>query len=233
MEQQDSATGQDLVLFDNVWKIYRIGTVEVRALAGVSFSVSAGEYVAVIGPSGSGKTTLLNLLGCLDRPTQGRYVLGGRDVASLSDDELSEVRSKELGFIFQSYNLIPQLSVIENIGLPLFYQGVPDSVINARAVALAERVGLGKRLHHRPTELSGGQQQRVAIARALINEPHFILADEPTGNLDSATGREIMEILADLNREGTTIIIVTHDARVAACTRRVLRMLDGRIEHEE
>jgi len=233
VEQQDSATGQDLVLFDNVWKIYRIGTVEVRALAGVSFSVSAGEYVAVIGPSGSGKTTLLNLLGCLDRPTQGRYVLGGRDVASLSDDELSEVRSKELGFIFQSYNLIPQLSVIENIGLPLFYQGVPDSVINARAVALAERVGLGKRLHHRPTELSGGQQQRVAIARALINEPHFILADEPTGNLDSATGREIMEILADLNREGTTIIIVTHDARVAACTRRVLRMLDGRIEHEE
>jgi putative ABC transport system ATP-binding protein len=192
----------------------------------------AGEYVAVMGPSGSGKSTFLNILGCLDTPTSGSYHLGGEDVARLSDAELSDIRSRHLGFIFQSYNLIQQLSVVENIEVPLYYQGWSERDSYDRAVALAEVVGLGDRLHHRPNELSGGQQQRVAIARAMANDPLIILADEPTGNLDTRTGREILTLIDGLNTRGKTIVMVTHDARVAERAGRVVRFRDGLLEAE-
>ncbi|MBU0754073.1 MAG: ABC transporter ATP-binding protein [Planctomycetes bacterium] len=212
----------------NLFKTYVLGSVEVHALRGLSLTLEAGDYAAVMGPSGSGKSTLLNLLGCLDRPSSGHYYLGGIDVSEMDDDELSEIRSKRLGFIFQAYNLIPQLTVLENIEVPLFYQGVDPDLCRARSEELAARVGLQGRENHRPRELSGGEQQRVAIARSLANEPLILLADEPTGNLDSTTEKEIMRFLDDLNRQGMTIIVVTHDESVAAHTRRVVRMRDGR-----
>jgi len=214
-------------------KIYLLGNVEVQALRGVSLAFQEGEYCAIMGPSGSGKSTILNIIGCLDRPTSGQYLLGGEDVSRMSDDELSEVRSLSLGFIFQSYNLIPQLSVVENIEVPLFYQGMSLRLRRKRSRELAEMVGLGDRTRHRPTELSGGQQQRVAIARALANDPLVVLADEPTGNLDSTTGEEIMAILSDLHREGKTIIVVTHDEIVAASTDRIIRLMDGEVVSDE
>jgi putative ABC transport system ATP-binding protein len=213
----------------NVHKHYRMGGNLVRALDGVSIAFSRGDYYAIMGPSGSGKSTLLNLLGCLDRPTQGTYLLGGVDVATLDDGELSELRSKRLGFVFQSFNLISQLTVVENIELPLMYQGVLPSVSRRRSHELAARVGLGDRTDHRPSELSGGQQQRVAIARAMANQPLVILADEPTGNLDSATQIEILDLLDELNAAGTTIIMVTHEDDVAHRARHVLHIADGRI----
>jgi putative ABC transport system ATP-binding protein len=213
-----------------VTRIYRMGASEVRALDEVSFAFARGEYWAVMGSSGSGKSTLLNVLGCLDRPTGGVYKVDGVDTSELSDDALSELRSRRLGFVFQSYNLIPQLNVLENIMVPLFYQDVAPHDGVERARRLAERVGLGDRLHHRPAELSGGQQQRVAIARALVNEPALILADEATGNLDSATALEILALFDELHAEGSTIVLVTHEADVGARAEHVLRLKDGRIE---
>ena len=213
-------------------KTYRMGDADVHALDGVSITFDEGDYAAIMGPSGSGKSTLLNLLGCLDRPTSGSYLLGGEDVAALSDDELSDIRSRRLGFIFQSYNLIPQLTVLENIEVPLYYQGASEAESRARAKAMAELVGLSPRLSHRPSELSGGQQQRAAIARALVNQPLVLLADEPTGNLDSATGREILSLMDELNRRGRTILMVTHDDAVAQRATRVVRMADGRVVSE-
>jgi putative ABC transport system ATP-binding protein len=214
-------------------KDYYLESVVVRALRGVTLSVAEGDFVALMGPSGSGKSTLLNLLGCLDRPTSGQYYLGDQDVSEMDDDQLSEVRSRYLGFIFQSYNLLAQYTVVENIEIPLLYQGsrLGDET-RARCVRLAELVGLGDRLDHRPMQLSGGQQQRVAIARSLVNDPHVILADEPTGNLDSKTSDEIMDQLGDLNRSGKTIIMVTHENDIAARARRVVRMRDGHIESD-
>ena len=212
-------------------KFYDLGNnVVVRALRGVTLEFSQGDFVAVMGASGSGKSTLLNLLGCLDRPSSGQYILAGQDVSRLSDDSLSRIRSRYVGFIFQSYNLISQLNVLENIEVPLSYQGDDSAAGHQRCVRLARLVGLEDRLHHRPTQLSGGQQQRVAIARALVNNPHVILADEPTGNLDTATGSEIMDLLDTLNRAGRTIIMVTHERDVAAHAQRTVRLKDGLVD---
>jgi putative ABC transport system ATP-binding protein len=214
-------------------KEYVLKSETVRALRGVSFDVPEGDYVAIMGPSGSGKSTLLNLLGCLDQPTSGSLLLGEDDIAEMSDDQLAEIRSERIGFVFQSYNLIQQLSVVENIQVPLYYQGRLGSDERRRAIALAERVGLGDRLDHRPTQLSGGQQQRVAIARSLVNDPFFVLADEPTGNLDSVTTDEILEIFDQLNAEGRTIILVTHEDDVSERAKRIVRLKDGRLHTDE
>ncbi len=218
---------------DGVSRAYPMGDVIVRALDRVDLGVHSGEYVAIMGPSGSGKSTMLNLLGCLDRPSAGEYRLDGKNVAHLDDDELSRTRNDRLGFVFQSYNLIPHLTVLENVEVPLEYAGVSTGDARRRAEDLAERMGLGERLHHRPAELSGGQQQRVAIARALANEPSLLLADEPTGNLDSATGEEILTLLDHLNSEGTTLIIVTHDPAIGKRAHRTVHMLDGRVDRIE
>ena len=218
---------------DQLTKEYPLKGETVRALRGVSFDVEQGEYIAVMGPSGSGKSTLLNLLGCLDKPTAGAYFLGEQNVAELDDDQLSEVRASRIGFVFQSYNLIPQLTVLENIEVPLHYQGVLGSESRELCESLAKRVGLADRLNHRPTELSGGQQQRVAIARSLANDPFFILADEATGNLDSKTTDEILQLFEELNDDGKTIIMITHEDEVAARTKRIIRLRDGIIESDE
>jgi putative ABC transport system ATP-binding protein len=242
-----NSTSQPIVRLVDVTKIYEMGhaggggllnrrraphtTVTVHALRGVSVDFHPGEYIAIMGASGSGKSTMLNLLGCLDRPSGGSYFLGGRDVAGLDDDELSEIRSRYLGFIFQSYNLIQQYTVLENIQLPLTYQGTGDISAEAqeRSVEVAGLVGLGDRLDHRPSQLSGGQQQRVAIARSLINDPYIILADEATGNLDTQTSHEIMEVLERLNDSGKTIIMVTHEDDIALHAKRIIKMRDGLI----
>ena len=216
----------------NLQKTYQMGSELVHALRGVSIDFEAGDFVALMGPSGSGKSTLLNLLGCLDRPSVGHYYLAGQDVSQMDDDQLSDIRSKYLGFIFQAYNLIAQYTVIENIEVPLLYQGKVNAQTRARCIRLAEMVGLGQRLDHRPPQLSGGQQQRVAIARSLINDPHIILADEATGNLDSKTSEEIMTMLLGLNELGKTIIMVTHENDIAAWARRVIRLRDGHIESD-
>ncbi len=216
----------------NLQKTYQMGTELVHALRGVSIDFEAGDFVALMGPSGSGKSTLLNLLGCLDRPSVGHYYLAGQDVSQMDDDQLSDIRSKYLGFIFQAYNLIAQYTVIENIEVPLLYQGKVNAQTRARCIRLAEMVGLGQRLDHRPPQLSGGQQQRVAIARSLINDPHIILADEATGNLDSKTSEEIMTMLLGLNELGKTIIMVTHENDIAAWARRVIRLRDGHVESD-
>ena len=216
-----------LVELHDLCKNYQMGPTTVHALRNVNLAFEEGDFVAVTGASGSGKSTLLNVLGLLDQPTRGAYHLGGREVAMLSDDERSGIRSREISFVFQSYNLIPQLSVVENIEVPLYYQHAPAAESRDRAVEKAELVGLGDRLTHRPTELSGGQQQRVALARALVTDPLIMLADEPTGNLDSATGEEILGLLVSLNREGKTIIMVTHDEQVAEHATQRIIMHDG------
>lgn len=224
------AIGDLVASVRDVTKVYRLGGEDVKALAGVSLDFFHGDFVAIMGTSGSGKSTLLNLLGCLDRPTTGQYFLGGRDVATLDDESLSRVRGRYLGFVFQSYNLIQQLSVVENIMVPLAYQRPQRPGAKDLCVRLAELVGLAGRLGHRPNQLSGGQQQRVAIARALVNNPHVILADEPTGNLDTATSMEIMDLLDALNRAGRTIVMVTHEPDIAARCKKVISLRDGRVE---
>jgi len=214
-------------------KVYHMDSQYVTALDGITVSFERGSFWAIMGPSGSGKSTMLNLLGCLDRPTSGQYILEGQDVSSLDDDALSEIRLKRVGFIFQSFNLIPQLTVRENIELPLYYLGWDPGSSAERARELAAKVGLEKRLAHRPSELSGGEQQRVAVARALANDPAILLADEPTGNLDTATGEEIMRLIAELNEQGKTIIMVTHEAHIAAFAKRCLHLRDGIVERIE
>jgi len=217
---------------DQLTRRYEMQGETVHALRGVSFEVRAGDYVAIMGPSGSGKSTLLNVLGCLDRPTSGRYLLAGQNVATLDDDALSEVRASSIGFVFQSYNLLQQLNVLENIKVPLQYQGLLGSNADETCRRLAAKVGLGDRLFHRPTELSGGQQQRVAIARSLANDPHFILADEATGNLDSKTTDEVLDLFEELNADGKTIIMITHEDEVASRAKRVIRLRDGLVESD-
>ena len=223
---------QPIIQLQGLTKTYDLGEIQVHALRGVNLDIEAGSYVAIMGASGSGKSTLLNILGCLDRPTSGRYWLGGDDVSTLEDDALSIIRGQRLGFIFQSYNLIDQLTVVENIHVPLFYQGRDLEQCWDECVKFAELVGLGDRLDHRPKQLSGGQQQRVAIARSLVNNPLMILADEPTGNLDSQTGREVLEVLDRLNAAGKTIVLVTHGEEVATRAHRVVRMKDGFVDSD-
>jgi putative ABC transport system ATP-binding protein len=214
-------------------KDYVLSGETVHALRGVSFDVPEGDYISIMGPSGSGKSTLLNLLGCLDRPTAGNYLLGGDDVALMSDDQRSVTRATRIGFVFQSYNLLAALTVVENIEVPLYYAGQVNAETRRRCVELAKLVGLGQRLDHRPSQLSGGQQQRVAIARSLVNDPRFMLADEPTGNLDSQTTEEILQLLERLNQEGRTIILVTHENEVAEHTKRTIMLRDGIIQFDE
>ena len=226
-------TNKVVISFEDVHKTYQMGDQVVHALAGVTFTFRQGSFSAIIGASGSGKSTLLNLLGCLDTPTRGKYFFEGRDVNSLDDDALSELRLNSLGFIFQSFNLIPQLTVQENIGLPLFYLKWNAAERAEKAAELAESVGLADRLKHRPAELSGGQQQRVAIARSLANDPTIILADEPTGNLDTKTGRQIMDMLAELNDQGKTIIMVTHESHIADYAETHIHMRDGLVDSIE
>jgi len=223
----------NLIQLLNIRKIYKMGNVEIEVLKGINMLVEEGEHLSIMGPSGSGKTTLLNIIGCLDKPTYGEYFFERKEISKLDDNSLSEIRSKYIGFIFQQFNLIPQLNVIENVSLPLFYQGVDEEEMKERSIKLAELVGLGDRLYHRPSELSGGQQQRVAIARALANDPAIILADEPTGNLDTTTGKEIMKLLCELNQnEGKTLIVITHDMNIANYSKRIIKLLDGRIINE-
>ncbi|MCE5186808.1 MAG: ABC transporter ATP-binding protein [Planctomycetaceae bacterium] len=227
---QPNNSRQAVVRIENLQKAYYLPHQELSVLKGLDMAFYEGEYVSIMGPSGSGKSTLLNILGCLDKPTGGRYMLGEHDIALLSDDELSAIRGRRIGFIFQSFNLISQLNILENIEVAMYYQQVPKHQRHQRAMMLADRVGLADRLHHRPFELSGGQQQRVAIARSLANDPLIILADEPTGNLDSKSGSEILQMLDELNAQGKTIIVVTHDENVAARTHRTVHLLDGRVE---
>jgi putative ABC transport system ATP-binding protein len=228
------AAGPPVVAAERIGKRYRTGAVEVAALVDVSFTVGAGEFVAVMGPSGSGKSTLMNILGCLDRPTSGRLAIDGADVAGLDADALAMLRRKTVGFVFQSFNLMPRLSARDNVAMPTVYAGLPVRERKRRAEALLAAVGLAERGHHRPTELSGGQKQRVAIARALVNDPKLILADEPTGALDSRTGLEILALLQRLNRDdGRTVVLVTHDREIARHAGRVLRFHDGRLVADE
>ena len=218
-----------MIELSNITKTYRMGEVDITVLSGVSLNVRQGELIAIMGPSGSGKSTLMNIIGCLDRPTSGVYRFEEREISTLSDDELASVRNVKIGFVFQTFNLLTRFSALKNVEVPLIYSGVPAKVRRERAIPLLEQVGLSERMYHKPTELSGGQQQRVAIARALVNHPPLLLADEPTGNLDSRSGEEILKILTGLNQQGVTIIIVTHDQNVAARCKRNIRLKDGQI----
>jgi putative ABC transport system ATP-binding protein len=218
-----------MIDLSNITKTYRMGEVDITVLSQVSLTVQRGELIAIMGPSGSGKSTLMNIIGCLDRPTSGVYHFENREISTLSDDELASVRNVKIGFVFQTFNLLPRFSALKNVEVPLIYSGVPARLRNERAKPLLEQVGLADRMNHKPPELSGGQQQRVAIARALVNNPSLLLADEPTGNLDSRSGAEILNILTDLNKQGVTIMIVTHDKDVAARCKRIINLKDGQI----
>ena len=223
---------QEVIRIKDLKKIYNLGNQKVRALDGVSVSIYRNEYVAIMGPSGSGKSTLMNILGCLDTPTSGEYVLNGTDVSKMDDGSLAEVRNKEIGFVFQSFNLLPKYSSLENVALPMIYAGVPSSKREARAKEALQNVGLGDRMEHKPNELSGGQRQRVAIARALINNPSIILADEPTGNLDTKTSVDIMNLFGQIHKNGNTVILVSHEEDIARYAHRVIRLRDGKIESD-
>jgi putative ABC transport system ATP-binding protein len=216
----------------DLWKTYVMGSEEIHALRGVSIEIESGEYVAIMGPSGSGKSTLMNLIGCLDTPTKGSYLLNGKQVSQMNDNELARIRNEEIGFVFQTFNLLPRASALHNVELPLVYAAVPSKDRQARAKAALDKVELSERMSHRPNELSGGQRQRVAIARALVNNPSILLADEPTGNLDSKTGNEIMGLFARLHAAGNTIILVTHEADIAAYARRAIHLRDGQVEKD-
>ncbi len=232
---RDSVAPPDGILIktEDLWKTYDMGAVAVHALCGVSFEIRRGEYVAIMGPSGSGKSTLMNLIGCLDTPTKGNYWLNTRSVSELSDDELAYIRNKEIGFVFQTFNLLARATALHNVELPLIYNGTPAAERIAKAQEALRKVELGDRMDHKPNELSGGQRQRVAIARALVNNPSIILADEPTGNLDSATGMEIMNLLDRLQASGNTIVLVTHEHDVAARAHRIIQLRDGKIARDE
>jgi putative ABC transport system ATP-binding protein len=230
----DASANKDILIqIENLWKTYQMGTEEIHALRGVSFSIQRGEYLAIMGPSGSGKSTMMNLIGCLDTPSKGNYYLNTRLVSEMDDDELAHIRNKEIGFVFQTFNLLPRATALHNVELPLIYNGTPANERKERAIKTLQSVELGERVYHRPNELSGGQRQRVAIARALINNPSIILADEPTGNLDSATSREIMTLFDNLHGQGNTIILVTHESDIAAHAHRVIRLLDGQVASDE
>ena len=223
---------KEVIRLEDICRIYRVGSQEVRALDGVSLSVFRNEYVAIMGPSGSGKSTLMNILGCLDSPDSGRYILNGTDVSEMDDGELADVRNREIGFVFQSFNLLPRYNALENVALPMVYAGVPAGERRVKAAQALRSVGLEDRMDHRPNELSGGQRQRVALARALINNPSIILADEPTGNLDTHTSVEIMRLFDEIYRNGNTVIVVTHEEDIAAYAHRVIRLRDGRVESD-
>lgn len=228
-----SENDKQVIYFNDIRRYYYLGDETVKALSGIFLSIKKGEYVAIMGPSGSGKSTLMNITGCLDTPTHGTYVLNGHDVSKLSDDRLAAIRNKEIGFVFQTFNLLNQYSAIENVMLPLIYAGVSRHDRVLRAEQAMKNVGLEKRMHHKPNEMSGGQRQRVAIARALINNPAIILADEPTGNLDSKTSVEIMRLFEDIHKLGNTIVLVTHEEDIAQHAHRIVRILDGKIEFDE
>jgi putative ABC transport system ATP-binding protein len=221
-----------LITTNDLWKTYVMGDEQIHALRGLSINIEAGEYVAIMGPSGSGKSTLMNLIGCLDTPTKGSYLLNGKEVASMNDDDLARIRNEEIGFVFQTFNLLPRATALHNVELPLVYAGVPGKERIERAKAALAKVELTERASHRPNELSGGQRQRVAIARALVNDPSILLADEPTGNLDSKTGEEIMAVFSRLHGGGNTIILVTHEADIAAHAHRVIYVRDGQVEKD-
>ncbi len=222
-----------MIQINDLWKTYQMGAEEIHALRGVTFQIMKGEYLAIMGPSGSGKSTMMNLIGCLDTPSKGDYYLNSRLVSDMDDDELAYIRNKEIGFVFQTFNLLPRATALHNVELPLIYNGTPANERKERAIQTLEAVELGERVYHRPNELSGGQRQRVAIARALVNSPSIILADEPTGNLDSQTSKEIMVLFDNLHEKGNTIILVTHEADIAAHANRTIRLLDGQIATDE
>jgi putative ABC transport system ATP-binding protein len=231
--RQDLVDSGIVICTEDLWKTYVMGSEQVHALRGISTEIRKGEYAAIMGPSGSGKSTLMNLIGCLDSPTKGYYWLAGRLVSELDDDDLAYIRNKEIGFVFQTFNLLPRATALHNVELPMIYNGTPAEERQERARNALKQVELGERMMHRPNELSGGQRQRVAIARALVNHPSILLADEPTGNLDSQTGEEIMALFARLHREGNTIILVTHEPDIARHAHRVIRLRDGKIEKDE
>jgi putative ABC transport system ATP-binding protein len=226
-------SGDCIICTEDLWKTYQMGTEQVHALRGINLRIDRGEYVAIMGPSGSGKSTLMNLIGCLDTPTKGRYWLNSNLVSELDDDELARIRNKEIGFVFQTFNLLARATALHNVELPLIYSGTPSDERIARAKAALTAVDLGERMHHKPNELSGGQRQRVAIARALVNNPSIILADEPTGNLDSQTGNEIMKLMEELHKKGNTIVLVTHEADIAEHAYRVVHIKDGVVASDE
>jgi putative ABC transport system ATP-binding protein len=231
--RQDLVTSGVVICTDALWKTYEMGSEQVHALRGVDLEIRKGEYCAIMGPSGSGKSTLMNLIGCLDTPTSGKYWLAGRLVSELDDDELAYIRNKEIGFVFQTFNLLPRATALHNVELPLIYNGTPAEERLVRAKGAIQQVDLTDRMMHKPNELSGGQRQRVAIARALVNKPSILLADEPTGNLDSQTGEEIMALFARLHEQGNTIILVTHEPDIATHAHRIIRLRDGKIERDE